>query len=220
MFSQKKKKSKGLLFIIPVLLVFLAGLGLNAFMSSGENIQEEDDRPVSSSFGNDIDDTDGKTVNKIPVYEYYNNAGLSQDTIPDADDDNGADGLQNQKNSGENHDYEGESYSDDFNIDKEADENEYYSSESIDENNVSKKDNNLNNNSTASGRENAYTGYKAVSENGLLVIYEYADGNVVSEQRTDIQTDILPEYDRKMLSEGINISSETGVEELLQDYEG
>lgn len=220
MFSQKKKKSKGLLFIIPVLLVFLAGLGLNAFMSGGENIQEEDDRPVSSSFGNDIDDTDGKTVNKIPVYEYYNNAGLNQDTVPDADDDNGTDGLQNQENSGEDYDYEGGSYSDDFNADKETDENEYYSSESIDENNDSKKDNNLNNKSTASGREKMYTGYKAVSENGLLVIYEYADGNVVSEQRTDIQTDVLPEYDRKMLSDGINISSETGVEELLQDYEG
>lgn len=162
MFSQKKKKSKGLFFIIPVLAIFFAGLGLNAFMDGGE--QDEDDKPVNAAVQKD----DEKIDNKIPIYEYDNNAGSDNDA---------ASGISSVDNIDENDDLNG--------VDKDS-----------------------------------YTGFKAVSENHLLVIYEYIDGNRVSEQITDISTDILPEYDRKMLSNGINISSETEVEELLQDYEG
>ena len=54
----------------------------------------------------------------------------------------------------------------------------------------------------------------------MLVIYKYSNGAIISEKRTDIQTDILPEYDREMLKNGIDIGSESELDELLEDYEG
>ena len=57
-------------------------------------------------------------------------------------------------------------------------------------------------------------------ENNMLVIYKYSNGTIISEKRTDVQTDILPEYDREMLKNGIDIGSESELDELLEDYEG
>lgn len=202
MFSQKKKKSKGLFFIIPVLAIFFAGLGLNAFMDGGE--QNEDNKPVSAA----VQKEDEKTDNKIPIYEYDNNA----------DSDNDATLGISSVDSLDEHGYYSESDLNDASSGKNIDEID------SDEKNDQKEDKNLTDiqekDNMNEADNDSYTGFKAVSENNLLVIYEYIDGNRVSEQITDISTDILPEYDRKMLSDGINISSETEVEELLQDYEG
>jgi hypothetical protein len=148
MFSQKKKRSKGLLFLLPVLGIFLAGLWLNSFMNSEPDELPDEDRTVSAGYSEDA----GKESNEIPIYEYTDNTDDAE--IP---------------------------------------------SEDTDEN---------------------YSGYRIMSEDDRLVIIKYVSGDVVSEEQTEIETDILPEYDREQLAEGIDISSESELEELLQDYEG
>lgn len=179
MFSQKKKKSKGLLFLIPVLLVFLAGLGLNAFMSSGteqgnDEISDED-RLVNAGYGSGSNDGTEKNTDE---YIYNDISG----EVPKV-----------------NNNISSDEYNDNTDVNNDSAIDEYIDNESV---------------------SYGYSGYRAISENNLLVIYEYSNGNVISEKITDIQTDILPEYDRDMLKNGIDIGDESGVYELLQDYEG
>ncbi len=234
MFSQKKKKSKGLLFLIPVLLVFLAGLALNAFMSGGAEEGGSDgsneDRLVSAGYDSNSDNdsnSDGDTYNglsgeaqkesnNIASNEYTDNVGGNKGAAI-----NGyADGVSGGYGDGDV----------DSNI---GINNRYYYgsdpySEMYDDGGASDSSNgslkgsksNGNGNSDSGTTKSGYSGYRAISENNVLVIYKYLNGIVVSEKRTDIQTDILPEYDREMLENGIDISSESGVDELLQDYEG
>ena len=213
MFSQKKKKSKGLLFLIPVLLIFLAGLALNAFMSGsaeeGDSEGSSEDKLVSAGYSSDrggaADEdernrTDGdisgrsmKEGNDSDRYEYTDNIGENKGALTDGYDggDAGPDEYY----------YGSDPYSEMY-----EDEND---SESI------------NDSDSGTGTvANGYSGYRAISENGMLVIYKYSNGTIISEKRTDVQTDILPEYDREMLKNGIDIGSESELDELLEDYEG
>ncbi len=236
MFSQKKKKSKGLLFLIPVLLVFLAGLALNAFMNGGAEEGGSDgsneDRLVSAGYDSNSDNgteknADGDTYNglsgeeqkgsnNIASNEYTDNVGGNKGAAINGYTDGTSDGYG------------------DGDVDSDIGINDryYYGSdpysEMYDDGVASDSSNGSLNGSKSNSKENSgsstakrgYSGYRAISENDILVIYKYSNGSVVSEKRTDIQTDILPEYDREMLENGIDISSESGVDELLQDYEG
>lgn len=175
MFSQKKKKSKGLLFILPVLFVFLAGLGLNAFMNSGTEQGSDEDRLVSAGYGSASNDNTEKNTDD---YIYNDISG----EVPK-----------------ESNNISSDEYTDNSDLNKDAAIDEYVGNESA---------------------SYGYSGYRVISENNLLVIYEYSNGSIISEKITDIQTDILPEYDRDMLKNGIDIDDESEVDELLQDYEG
>lgn len=215
MFSQKKKRSKGLLFLIPVLLIFLAGLALNAFMSGGtEESDSEDsseDKLVSAGYSSDRGSSaDGDTKNRSDGdisgrskkegndtgrYEYTDNIGENKGALI-----NGYDGG-------------------------DADPDEYYYgsdpySEMYEDENASESRNGSDSDNGTGAAVNGYSGYRAISEDNMLVIYKYSNGAIISEKRTDVQTDILPEYDREMLENGIDIGSESELDELLEDYEG
>ena len=209
MFSQKKKRSKGLLFLIPVLLVFLAGLALNAFMSGGaagegdEGKEENgDDRLVNAGY-----DSDG-SYSKREASEGDNDGYIGASSDASEKGSNVSAGREYTDNAGDTDGNAAYAQEDEY-TDAAGDTDGvdgaggyYYGSDSYSE------------------MYGGYSGYRAVSENNTLVIYKYVDGAVISEKRTDIQTDILPEYDREMLENGIDMSSESDVDELLQDYEG
>ncbi len=244
MFSQKKKKSKGLLFLIPVLLVFLAGLALNAFMSGGAEEGGSDgnneDRLVSAGYGSNANnstakDTDGNTDGNTDENTYNGISGESQKASNNIPSNEYTDNVGGNKGDAINGYADGASGGyggGDVDSDVDITDGYYYGSdpysEMYDDGGASDSSNgslngsksNGNGNSGSSTAKRGYSGYRAISENNILVIYKYSNGSVVSEKRTDIQTDILPEYDREMLENGIDISSESAVDELLQDYEG
>ena len=213
MFSQKKKRSKGLLFLIPVLLLFLAGLALNAFMSGGAEKEAGDgadeDRLVSAGYRSGHDDGAGENADKG-----------SGDDISDKinKEGNNADPYEYNDNISENKGALINGY-DDGDVDPDG---YYYGSdpysEMYDDENVSNGGHDSG--SGAGAANDGYSGYRAISENDMLVIYKYSNGAVISEKRTDVQTDTLPEYDREMLENGIDIGSESELDELLEDYEG
>jgi len=77
MFSEKKKKSKGWLVIIPFLIIFIAGLWLNSFTGKNEaDITDSEDTAVYSQQQGNQGNNDS---NEIPIYEYDNNDGDAQE---------------------------------------------------------------------------------------------------------------------------------------------
>ncbi len=90
MFSQKKKTSKGWLLIIPLCLIFIAGIWMNVDRNDSTPVNSDDGTSVSSEYNNDKkedNDIDSKTgsgaidsnVNKNPDNNYtddiYNENG-------------------------------------------------------------------------------------------------------------------------------------------------
>lgn len=81
MFSDKKKKSKGWLLIIPLCLIFAAGIWLNGYLDDNVDSNNGQDTAVSSQYeGEDLsntkDTTDPQTdvenqqdKNKVPTFQ-------------------------------------------------------------------------------------------------------------------------------------------------------
>lgn len=195
MFSQKKKKSRGIWFLIPVTGLLLLGLWLNHVMQD-DTVSEGADSEVAGRYQEQENQTQ-KTERDIPVYENYeypeNNPGTDTQT-----EEIDPELLQKPYDTKQ---------------DTETNKDQNPTSEAS---NAQKPEETES--SAASG--NVPDSFLAVLVNGMVVIQHYVSGAVVSEYTTDISEELLSDYDRKLLSEGIMLADETAMEEFLQDFEG
>jgi hypothetical protein len=60
--------------------------------------------------------------------------------------------------------------------------------------------------------------YTLKEHEGKLALF--VDGSSVPSQIFDTPTELLPEYDREMLKDGIVVNNETDLQKLIEDYDG
>lgn len=195
MFSQKKKKFRGIWFLIPVTGLLLLGLWLNHVMQE-DTASEGADSEVAGRY-QEQENQAQKTERDIPVYENYeypeNNPGTDTQT-----EELDPELLQKPYDTEQNEE-----------IQKDQNPTSEVSNAQEPEETESP---------TVSG--NAPDSFLAVLVNGMVVIQHHSGGAVVSEYATDISEELLSDYDRKLLSEGILLADEAAMEEFLQDFEG
>lgn len=210
MFSQKKKRSKGWIFAVLIVVLFLLGLWLNSILNGTDDSSE-------NSGGNNTSGKNAQSSNEIPIFEY--NDVDDEENQKDSDNKISDDG-NNKNESDQNSNDFSSNYNDNdpYNYDNESGEN-YETERENSNNNVN--DSNSSSNYENNGYDNSKGKIWVVSRGNTVVVQTYDDnGNLVYKLDTDIDISMLPEYDRKALEQGMYLRNEDELYEMLQDFEG
>ncbi len=209
MFSQKKKKSKIWLFLIVIVVLFIAGICLNKGFDDTSGADNQD---------NTLSAPDNKkNSNEIPIFEYNNaddgrtDTGRGAESTDDSGNGNGSVTGKESSSAGISGDG---SYDNDDRIDSD----DYGYNESDNDIDAGA---NTGGDSFNDGYDDTKGKIWVISRGDTVVVQTYDDdGNMLYKLDTEIDLSMLPEYDRKAIKDGIYLNSEDELYEMLQDFEG